>query len=51
MADSALKNLLNPGTHRCTWTLSKPPDASNWEVDGDVEPCTNRAAASTAQRQ
>ena len=37
MAETALKNMLDPGTHRCTWTLSKPPDTWSWEVAGDVE--------------
>jgi hypothetical protein len=38
MADeAAFKKILEPGTHRCQWTLSKPPDPSSWEVDGDVE--------------
>jgi hypothetical protein len=37
MTETALKNLLEPGTHRCTWTLSKPPDTPNWQVAGDVE--------------
>lgn len=38
MADeAALKIILEPGTHRCQWTLSKPPDTSSWDVDGDVE--------------
>lgn len=37
MTESALKNLIDPGTHRCTWTLSKPPDTSAWRVAGDIE--------------
>lgn len=37
MTESALKSLLDPGTHRCTWTLSKPSDPSTWRVAGDVE--------------
>lgn len=37
MAETALKNMLDPGTHRCTWTLSKPPDTWSWEVAGDAE--------------
>ena len=40
--EAALKNLLESGTHRCQWTLSKPPDPSSWDVDGDVELATGR---------
>src|ERR1700733_9152121 len=36
MTESALKDMIEPGTHRCTWTLSKPPDETTWETPGDV---------------
>src|SRR6516225_3850473 len=37
MAGTALKGLIETGTHRTTWTLSKPPDPVTWEVSGEVE--------------
>jgi hypothetical protein len=51
MAESALKNLLDPGSHRCKWTLSKPPDPSSWEVDGDIELLAPAATARQRLRQ
>jgi len=37
MAGTALKPLIEAGSHRATWTLSKPPDSATWVVPGDVE--------------
>ena len=36
VTESALKDVIEPATHRCTWTLSKPPDETTWETPGDV---------------
>jgi hypothetical protein len=36
MTESAIKPLIEPGTHRCRWRLSKPPDPTTWTVDGDL---------------
>ena len=37
MAGTALEPLVEAGTHRATWTLSKPPDPATWVVPGEVE--------------
>lgn len=37
MSKDALKPKLEAGTHRVTWTLSRPPEASTWEVSGEAE--------------
>lgn len=37
MGKDALKAKLEAGTHRVTWTLSKPPEPSTWEVSGEAE--------------
>ncbi|WP_431231353.1 hypothetical protein ACQ856_17330 [Mycolicibacterium psychrotolerans] len=37
MTGVALEVIVAPGTHRVTWTISKPPDATTWEVAGEVE--------------
>ncbi len=37
MGKDALKPKLEAGTHRVTWTLSKPPELSTWEVSGEAE--------------
>jgi hypothetical protein len=33
----ALEPILEAGTHRATWTLSKPPEPETWEVSGEVD--------------
>jgi hypothetical protein len=38
----ALEPILDAGTHRVTWTLSKPPEPDTWEVSGEVELLTLR---------
>ena len=42
MPESALELKTAPGTYRCTWTLSKPPEAEIWETEGDVTLTANR---------
>lgn len=37
MAGTALEGLVETGTHRTMWALSKPPDPATWEVPGEVE--------------
>jgi hypothetical protein len=37
MAGTALEPLVEAGTHRATWTLSKPPDPATWVLPGEVE--------------
>lgn len=37
VAGPALEGLIGTGTHRTTWTLSKPPASETWEVSGDVD--------------
>lgn len=37
MAGTALKALIETGTHRTNWTMSKPGETETWEVSGDVE--------------
>ncbi len=37
MAGTALEPILQSGTHRATWTLSKPPDPETWQVPGEVD--------------
>lgn len=37
MSGTALKPVIESGTHRTTWTLSKPPDSDTWDVSGEVE--------------
>ena len=51
MAETALKNMLDPGTYRCTWTLSKPPDTWSWEVAGDAGAAGPMATARRRLRQ
>lgn len=36
MPESALTVKTVPGTHRCSWTLSKPPHEETWQSEGDV---------------
>jgi hypothetical protein len=38
----ALKPILEAGTHRVTWTLSKPPEPDTWEVSGEVDLLSTR---------
>ncbi|TDH24415.1 hypothetical protein [Mycobacteroides franklinii] len=33
----AFDPLLEAGTHRVTWTLSKPPETDTWDVSGEVD--------------
>lgn len=37
MTGKALEPIIESGTHRATWTLSKPPETETWEVSGEVE--------------
>lgn len=37
MAGGALTGFIGTGTHRTTWTLSKPPAPETWDVSGEVE--------------
>ena len=37
MAGTALKGLIEAGTHRTMWTLSKPPNPATRDVPGEVE--------------
>ena len=37
MAGDAMSGLIDTGTHRTTWTLSKPPGTEVWDVSGEVD--------------
>jgi hypothetical protein len=37
VAGTALGSIIEAGTHRTTWTLTKPPDPAAWAVPGEVE--------------
>lgn len=37
MPGTALEPIIEAGTHRVTWTLSKPPDSDTWDASGEVD--------------
>ena len=45
LTESALTLKTPPDTYRCSWTLSRPPDETTWQSEGDVRLLGSRQPA------